>query len=127
MPLIRKSVISNGSILLYLPNSLVVFCSLLSSEEPIYSFSFFLFRSEEHTSELQSPCNLVCRLLLEKKKNRHNSFFSQPIPTHELYSPAALEVFIHHSRTCNPPASRLLITSHLHLTPFNTHCSCVRI
>src|SRR5256885_15442657 len=25
-------------------------------------------RSEEHTSELQSPCNLVCRLLLEKKK-----------------------------------------------------------
>src|SRR5256885_3980646 len=28
-----------------------------------------LMRSEEHTSELQSPCNLVCRLLLEKKKN----------------------------------------------------------
>src|SRR5256885_16361296 len=27
-------------------------------------------RSEEHTSELQSPCNLVCRLLLEKKKTR---------------------------------------------------------
>src|SRR5256885_8455935 len=30
-------------------------------------------RSEEHTSELQSPCNLVCRLLLEKKK-RSESF-----------------------------------------------------
>src|SRR5256885_10867804 len=29
-----------------------------------------LGRSEEHTSELQSPCNLVCRLLLEKKKQR---------------------------------------------------------
>src|SRR5256885_11123770 len=28
-------------------------------------------RSEEHTSELQSPCNLVCRLLLEKKKQRN--------------------------------------------------------
>src|SRR2546426_6709430 len=27
-----------------------------------------VLRSEEHTSELQSPCNLVCRLLLEKKK-----------------------------------------------------------
>src|SRR3989454_5504858 len=27
-------------------------------------------RSEEHTSELQSPCNLVCRLLLEKKKKQ---------------------------------------------------------
>src|SRR5256885_13172643 len=30
-----------------------------------------LHRSEEHTSELQSPCNLVCRLLLEKKKTRN--------------------------------------------------------
>src|SRR5256885_5321031 len=29
-------------------------------------------RSEEHTSELQSPCNLVCRLLLEKKKKGRN-------------------------------------------------------
>src|SRR5256885_3047760 len=28
-------------------------------------------RSEEHTSELQSPCNLVCRLLLEKKKEQY--------------------------------------------------------
>src|SRR5256885_7272219 len=34
-------------------------------------------RSEEHTSELQSPCNLVCRLLLEKKKNRE----PLPLPT----------------------------------------------
>src|SRR5256885_4997134 len=30
----------------------------------------FFARSEEHTSELQSPCNLVCRLLLEKTKTR---------------------------------------------------------
>src|SRR5256885_10051956 len=30
-------------------------------------------RSEEHTSELQSPCNLVCRLLLEKKKKTHRA------------------------------------------------------
>src|SRR5256885_3268828 len=30
-------------------------------------------RSEEHTSELQSPCNLVCRLLLEKKNNKAES------------------------------------------------------
>src|SRR5256885_6974840 len=30
-------------------------------------------RSEEHTSELQSPCNLVCRLLLEKKKTSRES------------------------------------------------------
>src|SRR6266850_6614927 len=32
-------------------------------------------RSEEHTSELQSPCNLVCRLLLEKKKKKLNDIF----------------------------------------------------
>src|SRR5256885_11934701 len=44
-------------------------------------------RSEEHTSELQSPCNLVCRLLLEKKKkkyyNPHTSTFN---PQYSYYS-----------------------------------------
>src|ERR1022692_3332524 len=34
-----------------------------------------LVRSEEHTSELQSPCNLVCRLLLEKKKDVFGAAF----------------------------------------------------
>src|SRR5256885_10025898 len=39
-------------------------------------------RSEEHTSELQSPCNLVCRLLLEKKKHLHNdTHFLCPMTT----------------------------------------------
>src|SRR2546426_1839489 len=33
-------------------------------------------RSEEHTSELQSPCNLVCRLLLEKKKKTDQHVYS---------------------------------------------------
>src|SRR5256885_11682227 len=37
-------------------------------------------RSEEHTSELQSPCNLVCRLLLEKKKHQINTLESSHIP-----------------------------------------------
>src|SRR5256885_9905051 len=36
-------------------------------------------RSEEHTSELQSPCNLVCRLLLEKKKNYHSITAATPL------------------------------------------------
>src|SRR5256885_5814208 len=44
-------------------------------------------RSEEHTSELQSPCNLVCRLLLEKKKKSKMQLFkhmsSDPAPAHE--------------------------------------------
>src|SRR5256885_11611378 len=46
-------------------------------------------RSEEHTAELQSPCNLVCRLLLEKKKNKRGYlllvylivYLTQPEPT----------------------------------------------
>src|SRR5256885_12780500 len=38
-----------------------------------------LGRSEEHTSELQSPCNLVCRLLLEKKKTSATA--ALPIPS----------------------------------------------
>src|SRR5256885_3969622 len=38
-------------------------------------------RSEEHTSELQSPCNLVCRLLLEKKKKTEHTL--HPSSTHE--------------------------------------------
>src|SRR2546426_7625988 len=39
-------------------------------------------RSEEHTSELQSPCNLVCRLLLEKKKKKSPDLHTDgPAPT----------------------------------------------
>src|SRR5256885_5234802 len=37
-------------------------------------------RSEEHTSELQSPCNLVCRLLLEKKKEENIIFVQSEQP-----------------------------------------------
>src|SRR5256885_9994291 len=43
-------------------------------------------RSEEHTSELQSPCNLVCRLLLEKKKK--NSYC-----TYKLYK--SIHAYLH--------------------------------
>src|SRR2546426_7849964 len=39
----------------------------------IFRRSRKMVRSEEHTSELQSPCNLVCRLLLEKKKKKINA------------------------------------------------------
>src|SRR3989454_8213661 len=38
-------------------------------------------RSEEHTSELQSPCNLVCRLLLEKKKKKTSQQLTQSMVT----------------------------------------------
>src|SRR5258708_29788391 len=51
------------------------------------------FRSEEHTSELQSPAHLVCRLLLEKKKSMHSQYSvtngsNDPMPTlpHDIVS-----------------------------------------
>src|SRR5205807_68709 len=46
-------------------------------------------RSEEHTSELQSPCNLVCRLLLEKKKKNKNNI------NPSLRSPLHKSVYLH--------------------------------
>src|ERR1022692_3297444 len=70
-------------------------------------------RSEEHTSELQSPCNLVCRLLLEKKKNkRHTNMKDRTIP------PLALCAALGHmSRRAalgpsHPAASAGLISPH---------------
>src|SRR5256885_4806306 len=46
-------------------------------------------RSEEHTSELQSPCNLVCRLLLEKKKPSTIHYPTRSPSTHERVAAAA--------------------------------------
>src|SRR5256885_9431091 len=42
--------------------------TMKTEDDPLLSIGDVAQRSEEHTSELQSPCNLVCRLLLEKKK-----------------------------------------------------------
>src|SRR2546430_13257703 len=48
-----------------------------------------LVRSEEHTSELQSQSNLVCRLLLEKKNNRHSACPLTPASRPHNFSPSA--------------------------------------
>src|SRR5256885_6206842 len=60
-------------------------------------------RSEEHTSELQSPCNLVCRLLLEKKKNMHNisSNLTHPFSNNRVY----IKIYYNHPASffCDPP------------------------
>src|SRR6202030_4783081 len=45
-----------------------MFSSAIAVPHTMFSESLAPQRSEEHTSELQSPCNLVCRLLLEKKR-----------------------------------------------------------
>src|SRR5688500_19698331 len=50
----------------------VSFCRPCGSARLSLFFASARVRSEEHTSELQSPCNLVCRLLLEKKKPASN-------------------------------------------------------
>src|SRR5256885_4461623 len=62
-------------------------------------------RSEEHTSELQSPCNLVCRLLLEKKKIDH----SRNAPRH-FFRPRTSVDTVHYSRR---PARWLLVAAPL--------------
>src|SRR5690348_17880902 len=48
------------------------FSSAISTGRPCVSQPALRCRSEEHTSELQSPVHLVCRLLLEKKKKKKN-------------------------------------------------------
>src|SRR5256885_10588226 len=63
-------------------------------------------RSEEHTSEIQSPCNLVCRLLLEKKKNKHY-----------VYLPVAVPPQAHHVPT--PLRDFTLLPTHLSAQPWN--------
>src|SRR5205807_4080171 len=50
------------------PSAFTVLLIVLPLRPRSRSAAPILWRSEEHTSELQSPCNIVCRLLLEKKK-----------------------------------------------------------
>src|SRR5256885_3506032 len=60
-------------------------------------------RSEEHTSELQSPCNLVCRLLLEKKKNEADQLAilnTSFLVLHESSITTQLHVYLSNSVTC---------------------------
>src|SRR5256886_13034083 len=93
------------------PNS----CSLAVQEKLLRGIamlhSFYYSRSEEHTSELQSQSNLVCRLLLEKKKkNNTHSIHNQRDP-HAL-SPGLID-----------PASdrRAADTSDVHASPLALH------
>src|SRR2546426_5168854 len=57
----------------------------LEAELPAASSQVEARRSEEHTSELQSPCNLVCRLLLEKKKNKKLDALHYPLLREQLH------------------------------------------
>src|SRR5256885_3584487 len=74
-------------------------------------------RSEEHTSELQSPCNLVCRLLLEKKNKYHVRI------VHVLHT--GLEVIPHPERRVGIP--RLLHLPLLHYPRLRNHARLHRL
>src|SRR5256885_10871314 len=65
--------ISYGSLITMVGIALGV-ASGIASVRLVSSLLVGVQRSEEHTSELQSPCNLVCRLLLEKKKKNSVTF-----------------------------------------------------
>src|SRR5258708_29924306 len=72
---VRSTAWASGSgFLAFLGASLALACLMIDQFHPRVhfrvAFGAFLKRSEEHTSELQSPDHLVCRLLLEKKKNK---------------------------------------------------------
>src|SRR2546426_8599177 len=56
------------------------------AEVTVYLNDWERDRSEEHTSELQSPCNLVCRLLLEKKKKTSLTNTVYVYPTYSSHS-----------------------------------------
>src|SRR5256885_8361259 len=83
---------------------------------------YFLYeRSEEHTSELQSPCNLVCRLLLEKKKKKNYIINSSNIHiTPEIHNisankPSYLPPLLTHNccrRAPHTPTTTFHITDH---------------
>src|SRR5256885_12176500 len=84
-----------------------------------------LGRSEEHTSELQSPCNLVCRLLLEKKKDvslPSTTHLHEPLPdpsqqTPPVHPPGRLECHRHQQLYARVAAVRAqLLDWQLHLT-----------
>src|SRR5256885_10810130 len=60
------------------PTGLQRICRLLQPQSTSPDWRAPGARSEEHTSELQSPCNLVCRLLLEKKKMKIHFFDNCP-------------------------------------------------
>src|SRR5258708_9380274 len=80
---------------------------------PLGSAKADLDRSEEHTSELQSPDHLVCRLLLEKKKKHINRNDHQTLTTdsgrHAIYHGAIESISSNHIR-CDQENQRMLHT-----------------
>src|SRR2546426_3823381 len=76
-----REVLIGFDLLLAVVVGLVLYAaSARDPQAPPDFFDGLQLRSEEHTSELQSPCNLVCRLLLEKKKTMELQKTRTPSP-----------------------------------------------
>src|SRR5438094_5378689 len=58
---------------IYCFTSSIFWADYENTQAAIFEYIYAMARSEEHTSELQSPYDLVCRLLLEKKKNKNQN------------------------------------------------------
>src|SRR2546427_1081567 len=98
----------------------------LTSVAALLSVQLAMGRSEEHTSELQSQSNLVCRLLLEKKKKRSSRTYKRTrrlervcisahiitLPHHPVGQPTLTTIYLTQtdSRCCRPPSLRLSVT-----------------
>src|SRR5256885_7414902 len=67
------------------PDNPQVLANVRLPQPALTTMSAIHVRSEEHTSELQSPCNLVCRLLLEKKKKNTNNPSSRCIASNTIF------------------------------------------
>src|SRR5256885_3848093 len=78
-------------------------------------------RSEEHTSELQSPCNIVCRLLLEKKKT-NKTLPLLPRAPHLLPALASYVLLLLYRTPLIQPAHHDLVFLRPILSRFTTHC-----
>src|SRR6478735_5718091 len=71
-------------------------------------------RSEEHTSELQSPCNLVCRLLLEKKKANNPRPACAGLAVAPQNAGTAIALHASTLRLRDVPLTRDIVSSELH-------------
>src|SRR5256885_13246218 len=74
--------------------------SIYTAATAMLGLGFVGLRSEEHTSELQSPCNLVCRLLLEKKKTRPGSL-QTAVALANSFAPTAATIILDPTAFCS--------------------------
>src|SRR5258708_14573927 len=77
---------------------------------PLWAPKAIRMRSEEHTSELQSPDHLVCRLLLEKKKNKECAQHTLEERHHQFPSPREQSI-PSRPQGCNKPSHIIVLFS----------------